>query len=235
MRRYVSAGTIVPAAILAAVVSMVVAANVRESRRAAARSVSAPTVRTRPPSTSRESLDEQISRLELRIASRPDDVTAAVQLSEALLRQTRVTGNAGLSGRVAQLLKRAADADPGSYEVSRMLGSLHLSQHRFRQALEVAERCRAIRPSDPVNYGVIGDAHLELGEYDEAFDAFDRMMQLRPSASSYARVGYARELQGNLDGALEAMKLAAAATSAVDLEALAWTHSQVGELYLKMG
>jgi tetratricopeptide (TPR) repeat protein len=234
MRRYLSTGTIVPAAILAAVVWMVVAANVRESRRTA-RPVTSPAVRTRLPSTSRESLDEQISRLEQRIASSPDEVSAAVQLSEALLRQTRVTGNAGLSARAGQLLERAAAADPGSYDVSRMLGSLYLSQHRFRQALEVGERCRAIRPSDPVNYGVIGDAHVELGEYDEAFDAFDHMMQLRPSASSYARVGYARELQGNLEGALEAMKLAAAATSAADLEALAWVHSQVGELHLKLG
>ena len=69
-------------------------------------------------------------------------------------------------------------------------------------------------PYDPVNYGVIGDAHVELGNYDEAFDAFDRMMALRPGAPSYARVAYARELQGNLTGAIEAMKLAASATSA---------------------
>ena len=86
----------------------------------------------------------------------------------------------------------------------------------------------------PGNYGVLGDAHLELGDYDEAFDAFDRMMQLRPGAASYARVAYARELQGNLNGALESMRLAAEASEGGDVEAIAWYHAQVGELYLKL-
>jgi tetratricopeptide (TPR) repeat protein len=80
----------------------------------------------------------------------------------------------------------------------------------------------------------VGDAHLELGDYEEAFNAFDRMMQLRPGAASYARVAYARELQGDLTGALESMRLAAEASEGGDLEAIAWYHSQVGELYLKL-
>ncbi len=61
------------------------------------------------------------------------------------------------------------------------------------------------------------------------------MMALRPSAAAYARVAYARELQGNLTGAIEAMKLAADATPPDDPEALAWHHAQVGDLYLRLG
>ena len=60
-------------------------------------------------------------------------------------------------------------------------------------------------------------------------------MKLRPGAASYARVAYARELQGNLTGAVAAMTLAADATSPTDLEALAWTRSQLGDLYLQLG
>ena len=48
-------------------------------------------------------------------------------------------------------------------------------------------------------------------------------------------MAYARELQGNLAGAIEAMTLAAEATSADDPEALAWTRSQLGDLYLQLG
>jgi tetratricopeptide (TPR) repeat protein len=116
-----------------------------------------------------------------------------------------------------------------------MLGALYLSQHRFRDAVRVGEKNRAARPYDPVNYGVIGDAQLELGKYDDAFAAFDRMMALRPSAASYARVAYARELQGNLEGALASMQLAVAATSPTDPEGLAWAQSQVGDLNLQLG
>ena len=49
----------------------------------------------------------------------------------------------------------------------------------------------------------------------DVIDTFDRMMQLRPSAAAYARVAYARELQGNIRGAIESMKLAAGSCRAI--------------------
>jgi tetratricopeptide (TPR) repeat protein len=61
------------------------------------------------------------------------------------------------------------------------------------------------------------------------------MMAKRPSAAAYARVAYARELRGNLEGALQAMQLAADATPPQDPEAQAWYMAQLGELSLRMG
>ena len=81
------------------------------------------------------------------------------------------------------------------------LGSLALSQHRFGQALQIGRRARTLAPSSAPPYGVVGDALLELGRYDEAFAAFDAMARTRPSAASYARVAYARELHRALDAA----------------------------------
>jgi tetratricopeptide (TPR) repeat protein len=173
--------------------------------------------------------------MESRLAANPDDVGAAVRLVEALLRQTRITNDVRLAARAEQALNRALLNAPDHYEANRMRAELYLSQHRFREAIAAAERTRAQRPSDPINYGILGDARLELGEYDDAFAAFDRMMTLRPSAAAYARVAYARELQGNLSGALETMKLAAQATPPGDLEARAWYHAQLGELNMQLG
>jgi tetratricopeptide (TPR) repeat protein len=61
------------------------------------------------------------------------------------------------------------------------------------------------------------------------------MAAMRPTAAAYARVAYARELRGDLDGALQAMQMAANATSSRDPEAQAWYASQRGDLYLRMG
>jgi tetratricopeptide (TPR) repeat protein len=215
---------------------MVVLANSREEAGARRASPSMPALGAPgAPAVSREGLERRVADMEGRLARQPDDIGAAVLLADALLRQARVTGNSGLAFRAGALLKNALREAPAHYGANQMLGAVYLSQHRFREAIEVGERSRAARPYDPVNDGMIGDAHLELGEYEEAFDAFDRMMQLRPSAAAYARVAYARELQGNLTGALKAMKLAADATAGADLEALAWTHAQIGELYLQIG
>src|SRR5215831_20294336 len=49
--------------------------------------------------TARADLDRTIAAMERRLAAAPADAAAAVALADALLRQTRVTGNAGLAGR----------------------------------------------------------------------------------------------------------------------------------------
>jgi len=124
---------------------------------------------------------------------------------------------------------------PGEYTALKMLGAVYLSQHRFRDAIASAEQARAARPQDAWNFGVLGDASLELGDYDRAFDAFDAMARLRPDAAAYARVAYAQELQGRLDDALRTMRLAAEATSAHDAESQAWHYAQLGHLQLERG
>jgi tetratricopeptide (TPR) repeat protein len=187
------------------------------------------------PTTSREDLDRVVAEATRALSVKPTDAAAAVRLTDALLRQTRVTGNAGLAATAAAALSRVLAADPDNFEARRMLATVDLSEHRFREALHEAERCRERHPNDAWVYGAIGDAHLELGEYSEAFDAFDRMVALKPNAASYARASYARELQGDLDGALRFMTMASEATGAQDPESGAWHHAQLGHLQLALG
>jgi len=187
------------------------------------------------PATSAAGLVERISEMEGRLQKQPRDVGAAVLLSDALLRQARATSDGRPANRASDVLKAVLKEHPGQYDALRMLGAIQLSQHRFREALEVGRRARDERPGDAWNYGVMGDALIEIGEYDEAFEAFDTMMSMRPNAAAYARVAYARELRGDVDGALEAMQMAAKATPPQDPEAQAWYDTQIGELYLKRG
>lgn len=187
------------------------------------------------PPTSAEGLRSRIVEMENRLRESPHDAGAAVLLADALLRQARASGDGRSAGRAADVLKGVLQEDPGSYDALRMLGAIQLSQHRFREALETGRRARDLRPQDAWNYGIMGDALIELGKYDEAFDAIDRMVAMRPSAGAYARVAYARELRGDLDGALDAMQMAADATTPRDPEAQAWYASQIGELHLRRG
>jgi tetratricopeptide (TPR) repeat protein len=61
------------------------------------------------------------------------------------------------------------------------------------------------------------------------------MMKLRPSAAVYGRAAYAREIQGDLEGALRLMQMAADATGPDDPESQAWHYAQVGDLFFHMG
>lgn len=226
----VSSSNTVTLSVLAVVLAVIVRANV------AKRPNGAGVARSTPASTtSRENLQRTIDAMQVRLRARPTDAEAAVLLADALLRQARVASNAGLALVAEQALSRVLKDEPLEYDARRMLAAVYLSEHRFRDAIREGERARDQRPTDDWNYGVLGDGHLELGEYDQAFAAFQRMMDLRPTAGAYARAAYAFELGGRLDAALEAMRLSTDATAPNDPESLAWHHAQIGDLYRQMG
>ena len=114
------------------------------------------------------------------------------------------------------------------------LASLAASQHRFQEARDLATRARGLSPDSAAPYGILGDALIELGRYREAFAAFDRMVELKPSLTSYARVSYARELIGDIRGAKAAMTLAVEA-GASNSEPSAWALVQLGNLRFDTG
>ena len=106
------------------------------------------------------------------LQQRPTDSASAVALADALMRQARVSGNAGLARDAEQALLRVLHDEPIDYEARRMLAAVYLSEHRFRDAVRQAEQARDERPRDDWNYGVLGDGHLELGEYDRSVRGF---------------------------------------------------------------
>ncbi len=86
-----------------------------------------------------------------------------------------------------------------------------------------------------MNYGTLGDALLELGEYQEGAEAIQKMVDLRPDVASYTRAAYVRELFGDMEGAIEIMGMAVRAASSRDLEHNAWCRVQLGHLLFHAG
>jgi len=172
--------------------------------------------------------------LQSQLAANAKDEHTWVLLGLAYQQRARETGDPTYYTKSDGALHRALALDPKDYLVYSGLGSLALSRHRFADALELGRKAHALSPTTARNYGVIGDALVELGRYREAFHDFNVMNKLRPSLSSYARVSYGRELIGHTAAAVRAMKLAVdAATDTA--EPTAWTHVQLGKLYFNHG
>jgi tetratricopeptide (TPR) repeat protein len=149
-----------------------------------------------------------VASLEAQVQARPDDAGLLTQLGFAYQLRWRETGDASYLPRSSAALRRALGVRPDEPNAVLGLGSLALIRHDFRDALTLGRRAQRLLPGSGRPFGVIGDALVELGRYDEAFDAFQRMVNLRPNLASYARVAYARELTGDRVGALQAMRLA---------------------------
>jgi tetratricopeptide (TPR) repeat protein len=175
-----------------------------------------------------------VLQLQDALRSQPGNVHGLDLLGLAYQQRARETGDPTYYTKSDGVLRRALRLAPNDLLATSGLGSLELSRHRFRNALAYGVRARALSPTTVRNYGVIGDALVELGRYRRAFAAFDRMAALKPSLDSYARISYARELQGNFDGAVQAMRLALSAAIG-EPEATAWAHVQLGKLFWSRG
>lgn len=178
--------------------------------------------------------DAFIVNLQARLTKKPDDAQAYEYLGVAYLQKARETGDPGYYGKAEELLNRALSLKPDDFGAMTALGALALSRHQFSEALEWGNRARAITPFNPHNYGLIGDAQIELGRYEEAARTIQTMVYQRPDLSSYARASYVRELYGDTDGAIQAMQMAVNAGGA-NAENTNWVRVQLGNLYFNRG
>lgn len=222
-----------PVALVVAI-AFVVGATIRDARETAS---VAPIARQAGPvlGTSRPELTRTVELMTARIGSRPDDGQAVVRLADALIRLQRVNNDGRAVITAEEHLRAFLKRDPGHYEAQRMLAAVLLSQHRFGEAIAQANKVSARDPRDAWNYGAIGDGYMELGDYERAFAAYDRLGQLQPGPPAYARTSHALEIKGDLAGALEYMHRAADGSWSNDPESQAWHYAQLGDLLLQQG
>jgi tetratricopeptide (TPR) repeat protein len=175
-----------------------------------------------------------VGKFEDAVRANPEDWRSFVVLGNAYQQRFRETADATYLSRSDKALRTALRLTPGDPDATSGLGALALSRHDFRRALVLGRRAAAQAPNTARHQGVVGDALLELGRYEAAFAAFDRMAALRPDLASYSRIAYARELLGNTSGAISAMQLAADAGGGRG-EPTAWAEVELGKLYLGSG
>jgi tetratricopeptide (TPR) repeat protein len=91
-------------------------------------------------------------------------------------------------------------------------------------------------PDDLLTYAFLADAHVELGNYAEAEEAAQWLLDLRPgTVPGLTRGAYLRELFGDIDGALEWMLMAHDQTHFNENEDRAWILTHVGHLESSRG
>jgi tetratricopeptide (TPR) repeat protein len=125
-------------------------------------------------------------------------------------------------------------ASPGDFALRKFHLRLLLPHHRFEELAREAAALKAERPDDAELDGALGDAFLEVGRYNEAFAAYDRFAAASRSTAALSRLALAKDVGGDLSGALAAMDLAATAALPDDLEGYAWCRSRAARILLKM-
>jgi tetratricopeptide (TPR) repeat protein len=180
------------------------------------------------------SLEDSIANLQERLRVVPADWKGFASLGLEYIAEARVSADPTFYPKAEGVLQRSLQINgQDNFEALVGFGALALARHDFAGALTYGRRAVAIDPYNADVYGVIGDAQIELGHYSAAFATFQTMVDTRPDLSSYARVSYARELQGDIPGAIFSMR--AAEEAAGTPSDSAWASFQLGELYWNSG
>jgi tetratricopeptide (TPR) repeat protein len=158
-----------------------------------------------------------------------------VELAQIFLQESRITGkHHEYIPKVQILLNEALKIDPNNFEAIITEASVQMTLHQFVKAKELALNSLPLDSYNAFAYGVLVDADVELGLYQEAVKYCDKMLSLRPDLRSYARASYLRELYGETKASCKAMILAA--NSAMNgQEDRAWTLYNLGNLYFNQG
>ncbi|HKS42300.1 MAG TPA: tetratricopeptide repeat protein, partial [Blastocatellia bacterium] len=179
--------------------------------------------------------DKQMQRGEAMIKRAPSEPDGYNLLCAAYIQKARDTGDFTFNAKAETALNHSFAVSADNYDAIKLKATLLLTYHRFSEALEVARRARVLQPKDHTIYGALTDALVELGRYDEARDAVETMIGLKPDASSYARLSYIYSLGGDTDGAIEVMRAAVKSSTRQDAEGYAWYRTHLGDELMKAG
>jgi tetratricopeptide (TPR) repeat protein len=183
-----------------------------------------------------EQLFEQYSQT---LQKDSNDNSTKIKLIELYLNEARISGNQTHYYKLAMqsIQNMLQDKNLRSdylYTILSYKSSVLLSLHQFENAKKTALLALAINNTEADIYGALIDANVELGNYSEAIEYCDKMLTIRPDLRSYSRASYLREIHGDNQGAIEAMKMAVQ-SGAQGMENTEWARIYLGDLYLNKG
>jgi Tfp pilus assembly protein PilF len=179
-----------------------------------------------------------VSRTEIDIAEarktvleKPAEYTGYNLLATALVRRAQETFDNGNYFEAETAVKKSLELAPNNFETEKIEVSILLGEHEFPAALEAAKKLNKRTPDDVMVYGMLTDANVELGNYSDAENSAQWMLNLRPgNLPALTRAAHLRELFGDAEGAYELMSLAYQSTPPTDVQERAWALTQMGHL-----
>lgn len=187
-----------------------------------------------------ESVQNQFVKHRDALLADTENAESALYLASIFINEARITGEHGHYYPAAlDILNKVVIESESSDENLLFMAlttkaGVQLSLHDFNEALQTGKKALLLNQRNAQIHGVLVDAYVELGDYSRAIEHADMMMSIKPDLRSYSRVSYLREIHGDVDGAIEAMKLAVKA-GYPGTEETAWAMLTLGELFKNYG
>jgi tetratricopeptide (TPR) repeat protein len=178
--------------------------------------------------------DAEVTRASAAVAKRLDSDTAWVNLGDAFMQKARETADSAYYARAEHAYRKALELNAKCIDAMAGMAWVNGGRHEFEASIDWSKKVLALDPKYTAAYGLIGDAAVEMGDYDEAFDEYQRMLDIKPDLSSYGRSAHLLQITGDTRRATWLMMKGVAAGSPY-AENTAWCRSQVALIYYSEG
>lgn len=194
-----------------------------------------------PPASLVYSTDQAIQMFQDRVKGNPQDFVSLTLLAHLHIRKARETGDYASYDQAEAALRRALELDRDYPSAQATLAVVYGAQHKFAEGLQLAQQVYQKNPSLHAVLQIVGDAHLELGNYPEAEKAYQELVRRDPLAemlvSVLARQARLAELKGQTPAALDLMRRAGEEDRLAggSKESGAWYAMRLGEIHFNAG
>ena len=186
------------------------------------------------PAAAVDALTKTIMLAQQMLLSRPQDYATWAALGLGYVQQAKATVDPSYYGKAEGAVARSlALNSTGNFSGWGARAALKAAEHDFRGARAAALRGIGIDGYDSELYGALADADTQLGAYDQAAAAVQRMNQLRPGVAAFTRASYVFELRGQVPRARSALDMAL--QDSPDPADIAFAQDYLGELALNYG
>ena len=149
------------------------------------------------PADRLSAVDKAIARWTQRASVAANEPEAWSSLGDAFMQKARETADPAYYRRAEAAYQKALGVGPRHVEALVGMAWVQGALHEFEQSVEWATKALAIDPAYQPVHGLLGDAALEMGDYDLAFEHYQKMLDLRPDLSSYSRGAQILWVTGN--------------------------------------
>ena len=176
-----------------------------------------------------------------RVQRDPEDTRAQNALAELYLQQVRETGNEDYLPLAIAAAQKSLATVPAARNLGGLIALAHgeFANHAFQAAREHARQLLEFQPSKSEPFAILGDASVELGDYEEAALAYEKMRELaEDNPGTETRLGRLALLRGAPQDAARHF------SNAITLlqqwphppeDTIAWCHWQLGETAFSLG
>jgi tetratricopeptide (TPR) repeat protein len=177
--------------------------------------------------------DDEIAKAVELTRTRPSDA-AWSQLGDVFMQKARETFDLSYYARAEAAYRKAIDLNATQVDALAGMAWVESARHEFEQSIDWANRALAVQPDRAYAHGLLGDAAVEMGDYDKAFEHYQKMLDIRPDVSSYSRAAHLLFLTGDVKKAIWLMMKAIAA-GAPYAENTAWCRAQLALMQFAEG